>query len=87
MLIPALSLNRLSLHFVSVFTCSEDQFNCGDQRCIPNIWKCDGEVDCANRSDERDCCEYSISIFHYNDLSLARNVFMFLTEHVFELSS
>ena len=29
----------------------------------------------------------SISIFHYNDLCLARNVFMFMTEHVFELSS
>lgn len=47
-----------SLHFVSVFTCSSDQFDCGDQRCIPNIWKCDGEVDCANHSDERGCCEY-----------------------------
>ncbi|XP_067027218.1 low-density lipoprotein receptor-like isoform X2 [Acropora muricata] len=41
----------------AVFTCSSDQFDCGDQRCIPNIWKCDGEVDCANHSDERGCSE------------------------------
>lgn len=39
------------------FKCGENQFVCGDQTCIPDNWRCDGDHDCDDRSDELDCPE------------------------------
>lgn len=38
--------------------CSANQFLCGkpDEKCIPNLWKCDGEKDCGDGSDESLTC-------------------------------
>ncbi|XP_052750203.1 atrial natriuretic peptide-converting enzyme [Galleria mellonella] len=30
-------------------------FQCDIKRCIPHDWRCDGHVDCADRSDELNC--------------------------------
>ncbi|CAB3256166.1 unnamed protein product [Arctia plantaginis] len=30
-------------------------FQCDIRRCIPHDWRCDGHVDCADRSDELNC--------------------------------
>lgn len=35
--------------------CSSLQFKCGDERCVPFYWKCDGEVDCKDATDELNC--------------------------------
>ena len=38
----------------STLYCQEEMFFCGDsdRNCIPERWKCDGNEDCANGSDE-----------------------------------
>ncbi|GFT42183.1 hypothetical protein NPIL_118931 [Nephila pilipes] len=35
--------------------CESHQFKCLDGHCIPEVWKCDGERDCEDDSDENDC--------------------------------
>ena len=35
--------------------CSTSQFECRPGICIPQSWTCDGEADCTNGIDEKDC--------------------------------
>ena len=35
--------------------CRNDQFRCPNGRCIGMNWRCDGDVDCEDGSDEVNC--------------------------------
>ena len=53
--------------FISIFVsfeekaesgCKKGQFNCSDgSMCIEENWKCDGDFDCLDHSDEKNCGE------------------------------
>lgn len=42
----------------SVVVCeSIKEHRCGEGRCVPTEWLCDGDYDCLDKSDELNCCE------------------------------
>lgn len=36
-------------------TCASNQFACKNGICVPGFWKCDGDNDCGDDSDEAEC--------------------------------
>lgn len=41
--------------FFAASVCTNDQFQCADGKCIDQDWKCDGDHDCDDHSDETKC--------------------------------
>lgn len=37
------------------FECVVGQFKCGNGKCRPRSWECDGHDDCGDNSDEQGC--------------------------------
>ena len=40
---------------------SDDWFRCNDGVCIAKVWKCDGEKDCLDGSDEDNCTQHGFA--------------------------
>ena len=39
--------------------CPENHFKCANDKCVPNVWVCDGDNDCGDGSDEgKDCKDH-----------------------------
>lgn len=38
--------------------CTENQFQCNDNTCINNMYRCDHHMDCKDGSDEANCSKY-----------------------------
>jgi len=36
-------------------SCDTDHWQCANQQCIPLVWRCDGDIDCHDNSDEQNC--------------------------------
>ncbi|XP_061819422.1 low-density lipoprotein receptor-related protein 3-like [Nerophis lumbriciformis] len=36
-------------------SCQSDEFLCGNGKCLPHSWKCNGQDECGDASDERSC--------------------------------
>nr|XP_015220753.1 PREDICTED: CD320 antigen isoform X2 [Lepisosteus oculatus] len=51
----------------SVQTCEPSQFSCATGKCVPAIWKCDGDEDCEDGSDEAHCWRGTCSGFRCKD--------------------
>jgi low-density lipoprotein receptor-related protein 1 (alpha-2-macroglobulin receptor) len=45
--------------------CFEDQWRCASGECISSNWRCDGSVDCVDKSDERNCTAESCAPNHF----------------------
>ena len=55
--------------------CLSSEMKCDNGECINRLWKCDGEINCADGSDEVDCGTYDDEVDH-NHTGVKVPVFM-----------
>lgn len=50
-------LMSLSAFFMAAF-CKRDELTCANHDCVPRKSWCDGQIDCADKSDEWNCGKF-----------------------------
>ena len=55
-------VHKLCTFSTDIFSCTVDpvrcepnEFKCGNGKCVMKIWRCDGDDDCGDSSDEVNC--------------------------------
>ena len=64
----ALRVAHMIWLFIAMRACAVDQFRCDNGRCVPEDYRCDGDDDCSDDSDEPDSCRKLLlhkSIFYF----------------------
>lgn len=64
------SINDLLVSYNTMFwyaepTCGAGEFQCSSSRCVPMNFKCDGENDCGDYSDETGCVNVTCSMSQF----------------------
>ncbi|XP_051867562.1 low-density lipoprotein receptor-related protein 8 isoform X3 [Pristis pectinata] len=67
MWILSFALLLLNLHVVegTRLHCDVGQFQCRNNRCISLLWRCDGDDDCMDNSDEDNCPKKTCAATHF----------------------
>lgn len=53
------TMNGFKLHYnftqTPIYSCRNNYYLCGDHRCVPQNYRCDGDDDCGDDTDEHHC--------------------------------
>ena len=52
--------DNLNKYFSNIGCDEENEFTCKNNECIPNQFRCDGQLDCADDSDEHNCRKFQL---------------------------